>query len=197
MPHPVAANAVAANPARARPQRHAVTAGNCIKLKGDGEGGVAFVTALNACKTFNIRWVLANNVKKNVRTQQSVDLNPLAVTACRTSTSKRERPSILALSHSPVCPARCVLGDASSGLNAPPVAAAGPAAVSAVIIWSKQWSRHDIVPEPLLRFLHGGKEQEAGWLRQSDVSLQGIRLVDEKENRGNISYRRISLSLST
>jgi hypothetical protein len=173
----VVTNVLATNAARVH---HAVTVGDCIELAGEqrSEGGVAFVTQLNADGTFDVRWVLANRGETRVRPQRIVELNPLATTARRTSASALERPSILCPSHRPT---RRALIDASSRLNVPR-AAAGPASVSAVILQSKQWSRHDAVPNPMLKYLHNGREQSAGWLRQSEAALRGIRLVDEKGN---------------
>ena len=173
----VVTNVVATNAARVH---HAVTVGDCIELAGEqrSEGGVAFVTQLNADGTFDVRWVLANRGETRVRPQRIVELNPLATTARRTSASVLERPSILCPSHRPT---RRALIDASSRLNVPR-AAAGPASVSAVILQSKQWSRHDAVPNPMLEYLHNGREQSAGWLRRSEAALRGISLVDKKGN---------------
>jgi hypothetical protein len=170
-------NVVVTNAARVH---RAVTVGDCIELAGkqSREGGVAFVTQLNADRTFDVRWVLVNCGETRVRPQQIVELNPLATTARRTSASALERLSIL-------CPpyrlTRRSLIDASSRMNVPR-AAAGPVSVSAVILQSKQWSRHDTVPNPMLKCLHNRREQSAGWLRRSEAALCGIRLVDKKGN---------------
>ena len=113
MPHPVEANVITANPAHAQPQRNDVILGNCIKLEGEqrarmpyGKGDIAFITLLNTDGMFGTRWVLANPGEKNVRPQQIVELDPIAVMACCTSTSNCEHPSILALLH--CCTVRCV-----------------------------------------------------------------------------------------
>ena len=151
------AAAPAANP-RTRAPDHAVRQGDCVEVAPayrpgapDSEGGVGFVTSVNANGTFNIRWVLDNRCESGIQTQRIKSLSPLATTARRTSASNVERPSILCPSHRP---AQRSVGAASSRMN---VAAqsvdqpAGPSGVSSIIIQSKRWHHSQTLPCPTWR----------------------------------------------
>ena len=172
--------------ATAQPPHHNVTIGDCVELDKesrsgapDSEGGVGFIDQLNPDGTFDIRWVLGNRGEKNVRPQRILSMNPLALTARRSSSSAVERPSILCPSHQPESRAADA---ASSRLNSAATAApvaAGPVGVSIMMLQSKKWSKFDRGPNPLLKYLHDGKRRENGWLRQSEAAARRIRLVDE------------------
>ena len=76
----------------------------------------------------------------------------------------------------------------SSALNRNPVsghaALAGPKGVAAIVLQSKQWPKFDLIPNPLLRYLHNGNTkrrngQRIGWLRRAEAVLRGIALSNE------------------
>ena len=117
MPTIVDANAAAS------PTRHTASIGNCVELHKDSrtgapnsKGGVWYIDQLNANGTFDIRYVLRNQGGKNVRPQRIPLLNPLALTARRSSSSAVERPFILCPSHRPD-PETSAANAASARLN--------------------------------------------------------------------------------
>ena len=176
----IEANAVSASLAG-----HSISIGDCIEVEkerrfgtADSEGGAGFVTGLNQDGTFNVRWVLSNRGEQNVRSSRLKSNNPLALSARRTSANSIERPSILCPSHRQ----QAATSNTSSALNRNPVsrhaASAGPKGVAAIILQSKQWSKFDSVPNPLLRYLYNGNTkrrngQRIGWLRRAKQYYEG------------------------
>lgn len=121
----------------------------------DSEGGVGSVSSVHEDGTFDISWVLGGS-EKNVLRQRIASMDPLVLTARRTSATDVTRPSILAPSHQPV-----------AAQTSPTGAAQGPGTerVCDVILESRSWSNFEVVANPLLRFLCRGKNKPRGWLR--------------------------------
>ena len=67
----------------------------------DSEGGVSSVSTVKEDGTFDISWVLGGS-EKNAQQQRIASMDPLVLTARRTSANNVTRPSILAPSHQPV-----------------------------------------------------------------------------------------------
>jgi hypothetical protein len=161
-----------------------VNVGDSLEIAGerrigvpDGEAGICFVTELNDDGTFNIRWAVENRGEKNVRPSRIVCVNPLAVTARRTSDSELERPSILAPSHQPQSGRESpTASSAASG-----VARQGIEGIAVFIRDSIAWRQYPNRPNPLIKYLHDGRrgrgKKEKGHFRRAEAVIRGISLL--------------------
>eukprot|EP00984_Skeletonema_dohrnii_P025406 scaffold14568_cov91-Skeletonema_dohrnii-CCMP3373.AAC.2 len=126
----------------------------------NSEGGNGFVLKDHADGSFDIRYCMEGLVEKNVNRLRITSLNPLVTTARRTNGADVARPSILAPSHQPQ--------QRSSPLSQPPTPPTSPQGILQIIIQSRDWSKYELRPNPLLVHLRDGRSKPRAWLRLSE-----------------------------
>ena len=123
----------------------------------NSEGGNGFVKKDHADGSFDVRYCIDGSVEKNVNRLRITSLNPLVTTARRTNDTDVARPSLLAPSHQPQ--------QRSSPLTQPPTPPTSPRGIQHIIIQSRDWSKYDCHPNPLLVHLRDGRSKPKAWLR--------------------------------
>ena len=138
------------------------------------EGGTGHVLDFHGDGTFDVKYIICNRVEKNVRVGRVTSLNPLGLSARRTSPDSLQHPSLLSPQHRTTS-RRAQSSSTPSSLS--PTAFAGPHGVAKVIVGSCDWSIFDKDANPLLKCLKDGRKKNRGWMRKSEAVLRGIELV--------------------
>ena len=97
-------------------------------VRPNKEGGVGHVLDYSGDGTFNIKYVLDGRVERNIRFGRVKSINPLVLSARRTSTNQLQRPSILSPLHQP---------QTSDSISPSLTSPAGPQGVAKIIIESR------------------------------------------------------------
>ena len=118
--------------------------------------------------TFDVKYVLDNQVENNARVARVTSLNPLVTLAHLTSNNQLQRPSLMSPLHQPV------LEQSNVTISLP---SSGPTDVAQVVRSRFSCSQHDVDDNPLLKHLKEGRNKPNRWWRQLETTQRGIELV--------------------